>query len=64
MIANILPANFLVPGTAMKFDLTNAIRGLRGMPRSLLLVGFTIGRESSLSRSLASGFSAKYIFGV
>lgn len=41
MIENILPEDFLVPGTAMQFDLTNAIRGLRGMPRSVLLAGFT-----------------------
>lgn len=40
MIENIMPEGFLLPGTAMKFDLTNAIRGLRGMPRSVLLAGF------------------------
>lgn len=40
MIENIMPEGFLLPGTAMKFDLTNAIRGLRGMPRAVLLAGF------------------------
>jgi phage tail sheath gpL-like len=39
-IENIMPENFLVPGGKMQFDLTNAIRGIRGMPRSLLLSGF------------------------
>lgn len=36
---NILSLNFLVPFVAAKIDFSRAIRGLRGMPRRLLLVG-------------------------
>lgn len=38
-ISNILSLNFLVPFVAAKLDFSRAIRGLRGMPRRLLLVG-------------------------
>lgn len=38
-LPNILSPNFLVPFVAMKNDFSRAIRGLRGMPRRLLLVG-------------------------
>ena len=39
MLPNLLSLNFLVPFVAHKFDASKAIRGLRGMPRSLLLIG-------------------------
>jgi phage tail sheath gpL-like len=38
-IQNLLSLNFLVPFVAAKLDFSRAIRGLRGMPRRLLLVG-------------------------
>lgn len=38
-IQNLLSLNFLVPFVAHKLDFSRAIRGLRGMPRRLLLVG-------------------------
>lgn len=38
-IANLLSLSFLVPMVASKLDFSRAIRGLRGMPRRLLLVG-------------------------
>ena len=38
-IQNLLSLNFLVPFVAMKNDFSRAIRGLRGMPRRLLLIG-------------------------
>lgn len=38
-LPNILSLNFLVPFTASKIDFSRAIRGLRGMPRRLLLIG-------------------------
>jgi phage tail sheath gpL-like len=38
-IANLLSLNFLVPFVAAKLDFSRAIRGLRGMPRRMLLVG-------------------------
>lgn len=38
-IANLLSLNFLVPFVAAKLDFSRAIRGIRGMPRRLLLVG-------------------------
>ena len=36
---NLLSLQFLVPFTAAKIDFSRAIRGLRGMPRRLLLIG-------------------------
>ena len=38
-IQNLMSLNYLMPGVAMKFDASRAIRGLRGMPLRLLLVG-------------------------
>lgn len=38
-IPNLFSFNYLMPGVAHKFDPRNAIRGLRGMPRSVLLIG-------------------------
>jgi phage tail sheath gpL-like len=38
-LPNLLSLNFLVPFVAAKLDFSRAIRGLRGMPRRLLLVG-------------------------
>ena len=38
-LPNLLSLNFLVPFVAAKIDFSRAIRGLRGMPRRLLLVG-------------------------
>ncbi|WP_211452621.1 phage tail sheath subtilisin-like domain-containing protein [Collimonas antrihumi] len=39
MIPNLLSLNFLMPFVAHKFDASNAIRNLRGMPRCVLLIG-------------------------
>jgi phage tail sheath gpL-like len=38
-LPNLLSLSFLVPFVAAKIDFSRAIRGLRGMPRRLLLVG-------------------------
>lgn len=38
-LTNLLSLNFLVPYVAAKNDFSRAIRGLRGMPRRLLLIG-------------------------
>ena len=38
-LPNLLSLNFLVPFVASKIDFSRAIRGLRGMPRRLLLIG-------------------------
>lgn len=38
-ISNLMSLNFLVPYVASKIDFSRAIRGMRGMPRKLLLVG-------------------------
>lgn len=38
-ISNLMSLNFLVPYVASKIDFSRAIRGMRGMPRRLLLVG-------------------------
>jgi phage tail sheath gpL-like len=39
MIPNLFTLNYLMPGVAHKFDASNAIRNLRGMPRAVLLIG-------------------------
>lgn len=46
-IPNILSLSFLVPFTANKLDFSRAIRGLRGMPRRLLLVGHKLTAGSA-----------------
>lgn len=38
-LPNLLSLNFLVPFVASKIDFSRAVRGLRGMPRRLLLIG-------------------------
>ena len=38
-LPNLLSLNFLVPFVASKIDFSRSIRGLRGMPRRLLLIG-------------------------
>lgn len=45
-IPNILSLSFLVPFVASKLDFSRAIRGLRGMPRRLLLVGHKLAAGS------------------
>lgn len=42
MLSNLLSLDFLMPAVAHKFDASQAIRGLRGMPRSVLLTGQAI----------------------
>lgn len=44
---NLLSLNFLVPFVASKLDFSRAIRGLRGMPRRLLLVGHKLAAGSA-----------------
>lgn len=38
-LPNLFSLNYLVPGVAAKIDFSRAVRGLRGMPRRLLLIG-------------------------
>ena len=38
-LPNLLYLNFLYPFVAHKLDFSRAIRGLRGMPRRVLLIG-------------------------
>ena len=45
-INNILSLSFLVPFVAAKLDFSRAIRGLRGMPRRVLLVGHKLAAGS------------------
>jgi phage tail sheath gpL-like len=45
-LPNLLSLNFLVPFVAAKIDFSRAIRGLRGMPRRLLLVGHKLAAGS------------------
>lgn len=46
-IPNLLSLNFLVPFVANKLDFKRAIRGLRGMPRRLLLIGHKLTAGSA-----------------
>ena len=46
-LTNLLSLNFLVPFVASKIDFSRAIRGLRGMPRRLLLVGHKLAAGSA-----------------
>lgn len=45
-MTNLLSLNFLVPFVAGKIDFSRAIRGMRGMPRRLLLVGHKLASGS------------------
>ena len=51
-LPNLLSLNFLVPFVAAKIDFSRAIRGLRGMPRRLLLVGHKIAAGTAVLNSI------------
>lgn len=53
-IADLLSLNFLVPFVANKNDFSRAIRGLRGMPRRLLLVGHKLPDGNAVDGVLTS----------
>ena len=53
-IANLLSLNFLVPFTAAKIDFSRAIRGMRGMPRRLLLVGHKLTAGSATTGAIST----------
>lgn len=53
-LPNLLSLNFLVPFVASKIDFSRAIRGLRGMPRRLLLVGHKVAAGTALLNTLAT----------
>lgn len=51
-LPNLLSLNFLMPFVAAKIDFSRAIRGLRGMPRRLLLVGHKIAAGTAVLNSI------------
>lgn len=53
-IPNILSLSFLVPFVAHKLDFSRAIRGIRGMPRRLLLVGHKLAAGTTAVNSLVT----------
>ncbi|MDP9990882.1 phage tail sheath gpL-like [Variovorax boronicumulans] len=53
-IQDLLSLNFLVPFVANKLDFKRAIRGLRGMPRRLLLVGHKLAAGSVAINTLVT----------
>lgn len=53
-LPNLLSLNFLVPFVASKIDFSRAIRGLRGMPRRLLLVGHKLAAGSMAVNTLTT----------
>ncbi len=53
-LPNLLSLNFLVPFVASKIDFSRAIRGLRGMPRRLLLVGHKIAAGTAVLNSITT----------
>jgi phage tail sheath gpL-like len=60
-VQDLFPQNWLVPGAAHAFDGSNAIRGLTGMPRNILLFGQSTGtattNEVNEARSLAAAIT-------
>jgi phage tail sheath gpL-like len=57
-IPNLLNINFLLPGVAHKIDPSFAIRGLRGMPRRLLLVG-QVATNAAIAEDTITGISTE-----
>ena len=53
-ISNLLSVNFLVPFVASKLDFSRAIRGLRGMPRRLLLVGHKLAAGTAVVNAITT----------
>ena len=51
-LPNLLSLNFLVPFVAGKIDFSRAIRGLRGMPRRLLLIGHKLTTGTQLVNTI------------
>jgi len=65
-LTNLLSLSFLVPFVAAKNDFSRAIRGLRGMPRRLLLVGHKLAAGAAASnviRTVSSEGDAIVQFG-
>lgn len=53
-LSNLLSLSFLVPFVAAKNDFSRAIRGLRGMPRRLLLVGHKLASGGGALNALTT----------
>ena len=53
-LPNLLSLNFLVPFVASKIDFSRAIRGLRGMPRRVLLVGHKLASGTGPLNTIAT----------
>ena len=51
-ITNLFSLSYLVPGVAAKIDFSRAIRGLRGMPRRLLLIAQKTSSGNAVLNSL------------
>lgn len=66
-IPDLLSINYLVPFVANKLDFSRAIRGLRGMPRRLLLVGSKLaagnGANNTVLRNIGTDADAVGYFG-
>lgn len=56
-IPNLLSLNFLLPFVAHKLDYTKAIRGLRGMPRRILLIGHKATAGSATNNQILKAIS-------
>ncbi len=51
-LTNLLSLNFLVPFVAHKIDWSRSVRGLRGMPRRVLLMGHKLAAGSAQNNTL------------
>lgn len=51
-LPNLLSLNFLMPFVAGKIDFSGAIRGLRGMPRRLLLIGHKLAAGTAAADTI------------
>lgn len=56
--------NFLVPAVAQKIDFSRAIRGLRGMPRRLLLIGHKLSAGTLAVGSIQQVTSEAQLLGL
>jgi phage tail sheath gpL-like len=53
-ILNLFSTSYLLPSVAMKIDFGKAIRGLRGMPRRVLLLGHKLAAGTALTNTVVS----------
>lgn len=56
-LSNLLSLNFLVPFVAHKIDFSKSVRGLRGMPRRLLLIGHKLAAGNAQNNTVVEALT-------